>query len=106
MGHVTQAPKLWAHPKSMAAESKVADKYKVLEERLKHVEGFNVLGVDAIDMCLVPDMVIPKKIKVIDSEKYKGLNCLRNHLMMFCRKMVAYAYDEKLMIHYLQDILS
>lgn len=57
-------------------------------------------------MCLVPDVVIPPKFKVSDFEKYKGLNCPRNHLRMFCRKMAAYACDEKRMIHCFQDSLS
>jgi hypothetical protein len=80
--------------------------YQALEERLKAVEGFNICGVDAIDMCLVPDVAIPPKFKTPDFEKYKGINCPRNHLKMFCRKMAAYTTNEKLMIHVFQDSLS
>ncbi|MCI23836.1 hypothetical protein A2U01_0045018 [Trifolium medium] len=80
--------------------------YRALEERLKAVEGFSAYGVDAMDMCLVPDVVIPPKFKVPDFEKYKGIHCPRNHLRMFCRKMAGYAANEKLMIHVFQDSLS
>jgi hypothetical protein len=80
--------------------------YRALEERLKVVEGFNAYGLDAMDMCLVPDVVIPPKFNVPDFEKYKGNQCPRNHLKMFCRKMAAYTTNEKLMIHVFQDSLS
>ncbi|XP_045802583.1 uncharacterized protein LOC123896210 [Trifolium pratense] len=83
-----------------------AQMYQAFEERLKAVEGFSAYGVDAMDMCLVPDVVIPPKFKVPDFEKYKGVQCPRNHLKMFYRKMAAHATDEKLMIHVFQDSLS
>ena len=44
-------------------------------------------------------MVIPK-FKVLDFDKYKGTTCPKNHLKMYCRKMGAYAKDEKLLIHF------
>lgn len=65
-----------------------------------------MFGVYALDMCLVPDVVIPPKFKVYDFKKYKGLDCPKNHLRNFSRKMVAYAYDEKMLIHYFKDNLS
>lgn len=55
------------------------------------MEGFDAFGLDALDMCLVLDVVIPPKFKVSDFMKYQSLNCLRNHLWVFERKMVAYA---------------
>lgn len=45
MGNLTHVPKLWAHTRSIGEDSKVADKYKVLEERLRIVEGFNIFKV-------------------------------------------------------------
>ncbi|XP_058774221.1 uncharacterized protein LOC131648485 [Vicia villosa] len=85
---------------------KAFNQFKALEERLKVVEGYDTFDVDALGMCLVPDVVIPPKFKVPDFEKYKGLTCPKNHVRMFCRKMTAYAHDEKLMIHCFQDSLS
>lgn len=57
-------------------------------------------------MCLVPDVVIPPKFKAPKLDKYKGIGFPKNHLQMFVRKMVAYAVNEKLMMHNFQDILS
>jgi hypothetical protein len=58
---------------------------------------------DFANMCLVPDLVIPPKFKVIEFEKYKGLSCLKNHLIMYSRKMASYVHNDKLMIHCFQD---
>jgi len=96
-----QATPVNAHPNAESAQM-----YRALEERLEAIEGFSVYGSNALDMCLVPDVVVPPKFKVPDFEKYKGIHCPRNHLKMFCRKMAAHATDEKLMIHVFQDSLS
>ena len=57
------------------------------------------------ELCLVPDMVIPPKFKVPDFNKYKGATGPKNHLKMYCRKMGAYAKDEKLLMHFFQESL-
>ena len=77
----------------------VINQYKALEERLKVVKGVDTFEVDALEMGVVPDMVIPPKFKVPNFGKYKGLTYPRNHLRMYCRKMHAHAHDQKLMIH-------
>ncbi|MCI14233.1 hypothetical protein A2U01_0035362, partial [Trifolium medium] len=51
-------------PVNAHSDVKSAQMYQALEERLKVVEGFIAYGVDALDMCLVPDVVIPLKFKV------------------------------------------
>ncbi|WJX78112.1 hypothetical protein P8452_61366 [Trifolium repens] len=81
------------------------EKPHVLERRLRVVEGNNISGLDAFDMCLVPDVVIPAKFKASEFEKYKGLSCPQNHLIMFCRKMASHAHNNKLLIHCFQDSL-
>ena len=55
---------------------------KDLAEQMKELKGKNSTSMSALEMCLVPDVVIPPKFKVPDFEKYKGLNCLGNHLKM------------------------
>ena len=49
--------------------------------------------------------MIPPKFKVPEFEKYKGFNCSKSHLIMYCRKMAAHAHDEKLLMHFFQDSL-
>jgi len=58
------------------------------------------------DLCLVLDIIIPPKFKVLDFDRYKGTTCHKNHLNMYCRKMGAYSRDEKLLMHFFQDSLA
>ncbi|XP_050890888.1 uncharacterized protein LOC127096349 [Lathyrus oleraceus] len=60
---MAQDTKPGAHPVTGIGEPRVDNKYKMLEERLRAIEGFNVVGFDSLEMCLVPDIVIPPKIQ-------------------------------------------
>ncbi|XP_058726070.1 uncharacterized protein LOC131597387 [Vicia villosa] len=46
-------------------------KFRLLDERLKAIEGRDSLGLDAASLCLVPGIKIPLKFKVPNFEKYK-----------------------------------
>ncbi|EOY01013.1 Uncharacterized protein TCM_010930 [Theobroma cacao] len=82
-------------------------KFDLFEERLRMVEGMGMYcSMDAIELCLVPDVVIPPKFKVPDFEKYDGTKCPVTHITMYCRRMAAYAHDDKLLIHCFQDSLT
>ncbi|XP_050878416.1 uncharacterized protein LOC127082215 [Lathyrus oleraceus] len=81
-------------------------KFRVIEEKMKVMEGPNTFGLDAAEMCLVPGVQIPAKFKVPSFEKYKGVSCPRTHVRAYCRKMAAYSSDEKLLMHFFQDNLS
>ena len=75
-------------------------KLELLEERLKDVEGSDVYRiVDARTMSLVPDLALPPKFKVPTFDKYDGSKCLSAHLYMYCRKMIGYTNNDKLLIH-------
>ena len=80
-----------AHQPNIVENPLALNQYKALEERLKVMEGYDAFNVDALEMVLVPYVVIPSKFKVHDFGKYKGLACPRNHLHMHCQKMHAYA---------------
>ncbi|XP_027915075.1 uncharacterized protein LOC114174431 [Vigna unguiculata] len=96
--------------KSVTAPRDVMDeesKLEMLEKRLKAIEGErNFAFSDVAGLCLVQDMVIPPKFKLPEFEKYRGNTCPKNHIIMFCRKMTAYAHDEKLLIHFFQESLT
>ena len=57
-------------------------------------------------MCLVHNVVIPKKFRVPEFIKYMGTQCPITHLKAYCNKMVEVVDDEKLLIHFFQDSLS
>ena len=83
------------------------EKWDLIEERLRAIEGFGDYPfIDMVELCLVPDVVIPPKFKVPDFDKYKGTTFPKNHLKMYCRKMGAYSRDEKLLMHFFQESLA
>ncbi|RDY10066.1 hypothetical protein CR513_05471, partial [Mucuna pruriens] len=82
------------------------ERWRFLDERLRVVEGIDRYGVDAVDLCLVPDVVLPTDFKVPDFDKYRGSTCPITHLAMYCRKMAVYVQDDKILVHCFQDSLS
>ena len=80
--------------------NEIKQKVNLIEERLKAIEGnSSIKGMDAIELSLVPDMVIPYKFKMHDFVKYNESSCLRAYMTMFYRKMAAYTRNDKLLIH-------
>lgn len=61
---------------------------------------------NAFELCLVIDVVVPMKFKVHDLKKYNRLYCPKNHLILYCRKMVPHAQDDKLLIYFYKDSLN
>ncbi|XP_012448832.1 uncharacterized protein LOC105772025 [Gossypium raimondii] len=82
------------------------DRYKWLEEKFKALESADSnQGIDAKDLSLVPDLVLPPKFKMPEFEKYNGTSCLEAHITMFCRRMTGYVNNDLLLIHCFQDSL-
>ncbi|XP_058784259.1 uncharacterized protein LOC131659032 [Vicia villosa] len=80
--------------------------YHALEERLKAIEVAKTSSFNTAALCLVPGIVIPRKFKVPDFDKYKGVTCPETHLRSYCRKMAAHADNEPLLMHLFQDSLT
>ncbi|RDX89091.1 hypothetical protein CR513_29216, partial [Mucuna pruriens] len=79
---------------------------KSLSKRGKIIEGTDNHGLDAANLCLVPDIALPADFKVPKFEKYKGSSCPRVHLAMYCRKMASYIHQDKILVHCFQDSLT
>ena len=76
-------------------------KFDHIEERLKAIEGGGDYAfANMVELCPVPDIIIPPKFKVPDFDKSKGTTYPKNHLKVYCRKMGAYSKDEKLLMHF------
>ncbi|KAL4278757.1 hypothetical protein GQ457_03G028250 [Hibiscus cannabinus] len=87
-------------------ERKLEDRCEKLEELVRSMQNFATLGgIDARELSLVNDLVIPPKFKVPEFEKFTGTTCPSAHLTMYCRKMSLYLDNEKLLIHCFQDSL-
>ena len=57
------------------------DKRTALEERLRAVEGNDLFDpIRATEVCLVPNILIPKKFRVSEFVKYTGMECPKTHL--------------------------
>jgi len=90
-------------PPAMAGKGKLDH----IEERLIAIEGGGDYSfADMEELCLVPYVVIPPKFKVPDFDMYKGTTCPKSHLKLYCRKIGAYAKDEKLLMHFFQESLT
>ncbi|CAK8530892.1 unnamed protein product [Lathyrus sativus] len=89
-----------------AQDSEAIKMCRDLAEKIRVMEGNNSNSLNSLELCLVPNVVIPPKFKAPEFSKYKGLSFPNIHLKMYCHKMTAYARDEKLMIHCFQDSLS
>jgi len=85
---------------------KLQDKYEMMNREMRALRGKEVPKKDVYDLCLVPNVQIPHKFKLLDFEKYKGTSCPKDHLMMYVRKMSTYAHDHQVLIHYFQDNLT
>lgn len=100
-----QGPQYACHNSSYMNMNKPVD-YQLLDERIRAIGKFSYYGVDAKELCLVPNVVLPHKFKVSDLQKYKGLRILKNHITMYCKKMAFYIDNDGLLIHCFQDSLS
>jgi hypothetical protein len=70
------------------------EKWAALEERVRAVEGNHLYDpVKATKMCLVPNVVIPKKFKVLEFIKYTGTQCPITYLKSYCNKMAEVVQD-------------
>ncbi|KAL4303892.1 hypothetical protein GQ457_10G014080 [Hibiscus cannabinus] len=83
------------------------DKFKYLEEGIKAMEGTDAfIGTNAMELSLVPDLILPPSFKVPEFKKFDCTSCPNAHLTMLCRKMKGYKNDDKLLIHCFQDSLT
>ncbi|RDX61697.1 hypothetical protein CR513_60051, partial [Mucuna pruriens] len=82
------------------------EKWQSFKEQLRAMEGRDRYGLEAVDLCLVPNLGLPTDFKTLEFNKYKGSSYPKVHLAMYCRKMAAYIYDKKVPIHYFQDSLT
>jgi hypothetical protein len=83
------------------------DKLFALEERLRAVEGNDWFDpMRAAEVCLVPNIVVPKDFRIPEFIKYTGLECPNTHLRSYCNKMAKVIRDDKLLIYFFQDSLA
>jgi hypothetical protein len=93
--------------KSKMVKEDGLNKLVALEQRLRAFEGIHLYNpIKDAEMCLVPNVVIPKKFRVPEFVKYMGTQYPVTHLKAYYNKMAEVVDDEKLLIHFFQDSLS
>ena len=79
----------------MNLPKQLEDRCRWLEEKFRVMENIDYhRGVDAKDLSLVPDLVLPPKFKMPEFEKYNGTSCPEAHIIMFCRRMTGYVNND------------
>ncbi|KAA3473961.1 hypothetical protein EPI10_024296 [Gossypium australe] len=71
----------------MELPKQLEDRYRWLEEKFRAMENADYhCRIDAKDLSLVPDLVLPPKFKSPKFEKYNGTSCLEAHITMSAAK--------------------
>jgi len=82
-------------------------KWAALEQRMRTFKGVNLYDpIKVVEMCLVPNVVILKKFRVLKFVKYNETQFSITHLKAYCNKMAEVVNDKKSLIHFFQDNLS
>ena len=77
------------------------DKKVVLEARIRAIKRVDLYDlVEALKMCLVPNMVVLKKFCVPEFIKYTRTQCLMTNLNSYYNKMTEIVHDEKPLMHF------
>jgi hypothetical protein len=83
------------------------DKLSALEEILRAVEGNDWFDpMRAAEVCLVPNIIVPKNFRIPEFIKYTRLECPNTHLRSYCNKMAEVIYDDRMLIYFFQDSLT
>ncbi|XP_050908676.1 uncharacterized protein LOC127122378 [Lathyrus oleraceus] len=82
------------------------DQFLEMQMEINALRGKDLFGKTASELCLVPNVQILPKFKVLDFDKYKGNSCPQSHLVMYARNMSTQTDNHQLLIHYFQDSLT
>ncbi|KAK4710126.1 hypothetical protein R3W88_004639 [Solanum pinnatisectum] len=70
-----------------------------LANRVQHVEGSKRLGgLSYEDLCMYPDVELPKGYKLPKFEMFNGIGDPKAHLRIYCDKLVGVGNDEKILM--------
>ena len=62
--------------------------------------------VRVVEVCLVPNIVIPQKFRVLEFVKYTRIKCPKTHPRTYYNKMEEAIHDDKLLIYFFQYSLT
>ena len=83
------------------------NKLFALEERLRAVESNDWFDpMLAVEVCLVPNIIVPKNFRIPKFIKYTGLEFPNTHLRSYWNKMAEVIYDDRMLIYFFQESLT
>jgi hypothetical protein len=94
-------------PSNRSTDFVNSDKLSALGERLRAVEGNDWFDpIRAAEVCLVPNIIVPKNFRIPEFIKYTGLECPNTHLRSYCNKMAKVIHEDRMLIYFFQDSLT
>ncbi|RDX86770.1 hypothetical protein CR513_31859, partial [Mucuna pruriens] len=98
--------RLWLHPNYCGSRRRylISRKVAVLG-REAEIHRSRRYKFKAAYLCLVSNVIIPQKFKILDFDKYKGNSCPKNHLISYIMKMASHSHNDKLLIHLFEESL-
>ncbi|XP_017604400.1 uncharacterized protein LOC108451184 [Gossypium arboreum] len=91
----------------MELPKQLKDRYRWLEEKFKAMKNADDYHrIDARDLSLVLDLILPYKFKMPEFEKYNETSYPEAYITMFCRRMIGYVNNDQLLIHCFQESLN
>ncbi|XP_016717195.1 uncharacterized protein [Gossypium hirsutum] len=92
--------------KKVELPKELEEQCRWLEENFKEMENADYRGgIDAKELSLVSDLVLPPKFKTLEFEQYNGTSCPKAHITMFCRRIAGHVNNDQLLIHCFQESL-
>lgn len=77
------------------------DKITTFKARIKAIKGVELYDtVQTIELCLVSNVIVPKKFQVLKFIKYIENQCPISHMKSYCNKMTKIVHDEKILMHF------
>ena len=90
-----------------SGKNELKEEISEMKDRLRALQGpvtWKSLGLD--DLCLDPEVPVPKKFKVPEFMKYNGSGDPHYHLKSYCTKMSVWSRDEKFLINFFHESLT
>lgn len=83
------------------------DRYLALKECLRAIKSYKTYNsINPTEFCLVLNVTVPKKFKVLKFSKYKGTTNPKTHIITYYKEITEVTYNDKLIIHFFYRCLT
>ena len=83
------------------------EEFGEMKDQLKALQGSNNWSSLVLkELCLAPNVTLPKKFKMPDFDKYNGIGNPIYHLKSYCSKMFVWSQDENFLLLFFHESLK